>query len=292
MENGGVNVRIGGVELFVEVLDQPQAESLRSGPRPVLLGLHGGPGFDGAKLRYELKPLTDLATVMVPDQRGHGRSDLCGPESWNLATWAGDVKSLADVLGVAHPVVLGTSFGGFVAQKYAATFPDHPSALILMGTIPRWPPVEESVERFRQLGGEEAADAIRRDREAPSQDAEDAWWRVCEPLMTLRRDRWAELDWLWVSQLRTLDVARHFVAEGEAMDLRPGLTAVQCPTLVLVGEHDPLVPVELAQEIIHAIPDALGRLEVISGAAHNVLIDNPEQTYALVREFLVDVRAA
>ena len=40
--------------------------------KPVLIGLHGGPGLDGTKHRYQLASLADVAQVIVPDQRGHG----------------------------------------------------------------------------------------------------------------------------------------------------------------------------------------------------------------------------
>jgi pimeloyl-ACP methyl ester carboxylesterase len=280
-----VRVRAGDVELFVEICGGRGL--LDSGVRlPVLVGLHGGPGLDGAKLRHELATLADVAQVVVPDQRGHGRSDRCGPECWNLETWAQDVKNLADGLGVANPIVLGTSFGGFVAQKYAAMFPQHPAGLILISASPRFPTLEQSVECFGELGGEAAANAVRRDWEAPSPETEAEWERVCGPLLSLRDDRRDELDRLMGLRIRTVDVTVHFMAEGKRMDLRTELSAVRCPTLIIVGEHDPLVPVELANEILEALPAGLGSLRVIADAAHEVFIDNPEETYGAIRQFL------
>ena len=95
--------------------------------------------------------------MIVPDQRGHGRSDLSDADHWNLATWAADVKGLSDALGIERPIVLGSSFGGFVAQKYAATYPDHPAGVILASTGARMLGGEELIERIRAVGGNEAA---------------------------------------------------------------------------------------------------------------------------------------
>ena len=71
-----MRVSVGDVRLFFEVFGQ---EWVLAGSalehRPVLVGLHGGPGVDGTGLRYCLAPLADVAQVIVPDQRGHGRSD-------------------------------------------------------------------------------------------------------------------------------------------------------------------------------------------------------------------------
>ena len=117
-------VSVGDVRLYFDVSGAGWAID-RDGihERPVLIGLHGGPGIDGTKHRYTLASLADTAQVIVPDQRGHGRSDLSDAEHWNLATWAADVKGFSDALGIARPVVLGSSFGGFVTQKYATTSP-------------------------------------------------------------------------------------------------------------------------------------------------------------------------
>ena len=133
-----MRVSVGDVRLYFEVFGRewvfPSGTAVR---RPVVIGLHGGPGLDGTKLRHELAPLADVAQVVVPDQRGHGRSDLGCAEDWNLAQWADDVRRFCDALSIEHPIVLGVSFGGFVAQQYAASYPDHPAGLILISTGPR-----------------------------------------------------------------------------------------------------------------------------------------------------------
>lgn len=58
---------------------------------------------------------------------------------------------------------------------------------------------------------------------------------------------------------------------------------------MIVGEQDPLIPASLAQEIVAAIPDGLGRLEVIPRAAHTVETDNPAATFDVIRGFLASL---
>lgn len=273
-----MRVSVGDLDLFYEAVGQ--------GP-PSLVGLHGGPGLDGSKLRHQLAPLAEVAQVVVPDQRGHGQSDYGSSETWNLAAWAADVKSLSEELAIEHPVVLGVSFGGFVAQRYAATYPEHPAGLILISTSPRFASRAELVERFREVGGKEAADVFGRAYDSPSEETSEEWRRVLGPLMSLRKD--PALDRLRAARIETGDVNRHFLPEGKAMDLRPGLQAVRCPTLVLVGEHDPLIPVHLAQEIVEAVPDGLARLELVPEASHDVLADNPSASYGAIRGFLASL---
>jgi pimeloyl-ACP methyl ester carboxylesterase len=283
-----MRVPVDDVHLFFDVAGSGCAVDERGvHARPALIGLHGGPGLDGTKHRYLLSRLEDVAQVVVPDQRGHGRSDRSTPEHWNLATWASDVKGLSDALGIEHPVVFGSSFGGFVAQKYAARYPDHPAGLILAGTCARIVGGEELIERFRAIGGDEAAEIARRDLEAPSEETLDEWKRVCGPLLALNREPDPLLTAANAARIETFEVNVHwFKHEGDTLDLRPELRNVGCPTLVLIGDRDPLNPVSAAEEIVAAIPDGLARLEVIPNAAHELLTDNPDAVYASMRAFI------
>lgn len=145
-----MRVQVADIRIFFEVYGQEWvADGDRMRRRPVLLALHGGPGWDAAGLRHALAPLADTAQLVIPGQRGHGHSDPGTPATWNLARWAADVRELCEVTGVQAPVVLGRSFGGFVAQQYAAAYPQHPSGLILMATSARRPSQEEIVARSR-----------------------------------------------------------------------------------------------------------------------------------------------
>jgi proline-specific peptidase len=286
-----VRVSVGDARLFVEVNGAEWALD-RNGlhRRPVVIALHGGPGLDATKMRHQLAPLADVAQLIVPDQRGHGRSDLSTSDRWNVATWALDVKRLSDALGMDHPVVFGSSFGGFVAQQYAATYPDHPAGLIVASAAPRFADSGELVERFREVGGEEAAEVVRRDLEQSSEETNVDWMRVCGPLLTLRDDPDPLIAAADAARIQTMNVNVHWVEnEGKKLDLRESLGEVRCPTLVLVGERDPLVPVHLAQEVVDAIPRGLARLVVVPDASHNLVTDNPGHVYRCIREFIADL---
>jgi pimeloyl-ACP methyl ester carboxylesterase len=281
-----VRVAVGDVRLFFEVFGQEW--TFEGSKRHVLVGLHGGPGLDGTKLRYQLAPLAEVAQVVVPDQRGHGRSDHGTPETWNLATWADDVKNLCDALGFEHPVLLGISFGGGVAQHYAARYPDHLAGLILVSTGPRLPNVEELVARFRDVGGDVAADVMRRDAEAPTKETFAEWMRVCHPLLARHGAGDPRLARVEATRIQTIDVNLHYMSdEAKTTDHRSDLARVRCPTLVVVGEFDPLVPTYLGREIVDAIPDGLAELQVVADAAHDVFTDNAQRSYGYIRDFIV-----
>jgi proline-specific peptidase len=287
-----VRVSIGDVSLFFEVLGREWAfEGDELQRRPVLVGLHGGPGFDGTKLRSDLEPLVDVAQVVVPDQRGQGRSDRGEPDDWNLATWAADAKAFCDALSIERPIVFGISFGGIVAQKYAATYPEHPGGLILTSTSARLPNPDELVERFRELGGDEVAEIARRDIEEPSEQTLAEWQRVCEPFYSRNPRPDPGRARVVAAAIRAPEVNVHFMSgEAKSLDLRPELGRIVCPALVIAGKHDPLLPVHLREELAGGIPGA--RLEVLDDASHDAFADEPEHTYRCLRGFVAQIAAA
>jgi pimeloyl-ACP methyl ester carboxylesterase len=106
---------------------------------------------------------TERVQVIFYDQRGHGRSDHSSAEFWNLRTWADHLRRFCDALGLVKPVVLGSSFGGFVALTYAGFFPSHPGGVILANTTGGRSDDQRSAEIYRLLSGDEAAAAAERD---------------------------------------------------------------------------------------------------------------------------------
>ena len=91
-----MHVSVNGVRLFFDV---EGAKLVPDGPvmreKPVLLLLHGGPGFDHSIYRPAYSALADVAQIVYLDHRGNGRSEDGPRESWNLAQWGDDVPRSA-----------------------------------------------------------------------------------------------------------------------------------------------------------------------------------------------------
>jgi proline iminopeptidase len=153
-----MHVSVNGVRLFFDV---EGAKFVPDGPlmreKPVLLMLHGGPGFDHSIYRPAYSALADIAQIVYLDHRGNGRSEDGPREGWNLAQWGDDVRAFCEALGISDPIVLGASFGGMVALAYATRHPPHPSRLILIQhrsrrqRIPR--AARGAVRALRRTGG-------------------------------------------------------------------------------------------------------------------------------------------
>lgn len=70
-------------------------------------------------------------------------------------------------------------------------------------------------------------------------------------------------------------------------DSRPGLGAIHCPTMVLVGRQDQLTPPSYAEEMADAIPDS--DLHILEHCGHLATLERPEETTTLMREWLEGV---
>ena len=75
--------------------------------------------------------------------------------------------------------------------------------------------------------------------------------------------------------------------EGFEFNLLPELPNVQCPTLVLAGEHDPVTPATQAADIAAALPAGLVRYVCYDHCGHTPERDDPDAVYGLMREFIL-----
>jgi pimeloyl-ACP methyl ester carboxylesterase len=64
------------------------------------------------------------------------------------------------------------------------------------------------------------------------------------------------------------------------------LARIECPTLVCVGDLDPVTPVEASRELFDGLPSGIARLEVIEGAGHFPWKDAPDRYWAIIEEFV------
>lgn len=119
-------VDVNGTRLYCETF----------GEGTPLVCLHGGLGINRAYLKAPgiLGLTTSNHEVVFYDQRGHGYSGRCDPETYTHLNWVNDLHELSRVLGYERFSLLGHSYGGFLAIQYALTWPDSLDRLILVGT--------------------------------------------------------------------------------------------------------------------------------------------------------------
>jgi len=274
-----------GVRLYFDVEGPqlvPDGPALRE--KPTLLLLHGGPGFDHSAFRPYFHRLADIAQVIYYDHRGHGRSDRRPASEWTLDTFADDIVRLCDALGIVKPIVLGQSFGGFVAQRYLSRHPAHPSKVILSSTSPHMAR-ERKDAMFARLGGPAAGESSARFWSDPNAATWDDYGVHCRHLYnTTPQDPNAA-----ARTIHNFDIL-FASASGEqrTMNLLPGLANAQCPVLVMVGEQDPVCPVADAQDIAAALPPQWMQYRAFPDTGHGVWRDDADAAFAELRRFILE----
>ena len=252
-----MHVAVDGLRLFVDVLSPEYVgvggEMVR---RPTVVCLHGSIDGDSSNVRYLAERLTDIACVVVTDRRGNGRSDGGGPETWTLERYADDVDELCKAMGIVKPIVLGTSYGGFIAQAYAARHPDHPAGLALLSTAARFD--VDAITKYH--------DEI----DIPTRP------ELAEPLehRTARAIRRRKVD-AYPPNVFLLDT-----------DLREQNKAIACPTIVISGSHDPIDRSNRAEELAESIGADDVEIVRIPNAGHLLDVDAPEETSRLLHDFI------
>ncbi len=276
-----MQVEVNGTQLWFDVDGPalvPDGPAMRE--RPTIVLLHGGPGgFDHSYFKPDFAPLVRQAQVVYLDLRDHGRSARHRPADWTFEMCADDVRAFCDTVGIGKPVVYGHSMGGFVAMLYGARHPGHAAALVLQSTHARFD-LTRLVEGFRRFGGDEVAELARRDYGGDSVTAEE-WARVFAEF----GPRVPSAPQL-ARGIRNPDLGVHGMQLFRSFDVVGELARIECPTLVCVGELDPVTPVDASREIVDALLGGIGRLEVIQGAGHFPWKDVPDRYWPVIERFV------
>ncbi|MEM9201761.1 MAG: alpha/beta hydrolase [Actinomycetota bacterium] len=263
---------INGTDLFVETV----------GDGPAILLLHGGLGLDHTYFRPAFDRLADRATLVYYDHRGNGRSARPAdyPAEVTFENLVADAIGVLDALEIEHAVVLGHSYGGFIAQQLAATHPSRVTKLILANTAPvlDYQPMPSGSERAMAAFGALFSGPV----------ADDAQWRsLWTEAAPLYYHRWDD------TEAARIDAATHYV--GDAWNVANGLLAtfntleqlpnITAPTLCVTGRHDFITPAEPgAERMANLIPDA--EAAVFEASGHYPFLEESDDFFALLTRFL------
>ena len=241
-------------------------------------------GFTGSSRTWHAlgAALEDRFTTIAVDLPGHGRSGApADPARYAIARFGDDLARVLDALRVDRVAILGYSFGGRTALRFALAHPERVTHLVLEGASPG---IDDPAERLeRRVADDALADRIERQSIA----------RFVE--------EWERLP-LWASQQRLTPAARAALRDerlrnrphGLANSLRgagaaveasvfPALPGLRVPTLLLVGALDTKYVAE-GERMGGAILDAT--LCIIPDAGHAVHLEQPAAFAAAVASFL------
>jgi pimeloyl-ACP methyl ester carboxylesterase len=225
-----------------------------------------------------IEQLARRFTVITVDNRGTGLSDK-PVKGYAIANMARDVSGVLDELEIAQVHVLGYSMGGAIAQEFVRQFPNRVSSLILCATMAGGSQAKYAtssvVATMRDLDGL-----------SPEQAARRIWRVTYSPgYLEQHRDLAEEQMRREVALPTPLHAADlQFQAFAE-FDGSKELAEIRCPTLILTGDLDELIPPQNAMMMARLIPGA--ELVVIPRCGHRVLWEATQSCIDLITDFLV-----
>lgn len=264
---------VGGARLYY------YAAGTRGGGEPVVF-LHGFP-TSGHLWSEVVSHVPAGHRVVVADLLGHGRSDRPGDHALTLRAHADRVVALLDALGINYACLVGHDVGGGVAQLVAVHHPQRVARLCLVSSVAfdGWPTREVKLARAmlpltRHLPPTWVMSVLRGDLLRGYEDADRGAHSIEK---FLRCFAGAEGRDALMRQLLALDPADTLAVAARLKD-------VVAPTTIVWGQHDPFLPVALAERLQAAIPGAT--LDVIPRARHFIPEECPVRVGDAIRELL------
>ena len=279
---GEYDVSLNGVQIHYTV----------RGSGPVMIAHSGGPGTD-ARLWDDFAKIDDFLTIVMMHPRGSGLSGPAAGDAYLLPDYASDVEALRIHLGLEKPIVMGWSHGGMVAMQFAFTYPDSLSKLILVDTSAYigefLSNIEGAVQEFKNEPWFEKSLAALKAEWAGEYQTDEDMARLWAEEMKFYFKRFDERAEEYHGRTKDLPVRVPPLKtfndkEATTMDLRPQLKNITVPTLVIVGRHDFITNVAMAEEIVKYVPNA--RLEIFEDSGHFVIVEEPEKFFRVIKEFV------
>jgi len=239
------------------------------GDGPPLLLLHAA-DVDGRAYGPLADRLQDRFTLVMPDQRGHGRT----PQGTEPYAPAEDTIAVLDELGIERAAVIGNSFGGRVALQLATSAPDRVAALVLLASsLPGLEPGPELTAAWEE--------------ETALWEAGDVDGIVAHNVRTWVREP-AVAD-LVADMMRTAVGLQAQADEDLARALPVDLGTIPVPVLAVSGGRDLPDFARIADQIAAEVPR--GERAEIADAGHLIALERPDAAAALVVDFLDRVGA-
>lgn len=253
---------------------------LKEGSGPPLVLIHGG-GTWMWTWRLQLAELSRYFTVYALDMPGFGLTTSAQSFAPTEDYFAGVVHAFFDAMGISRATIVGSSWGGGWALRFAELHPERVDKLVLIGTAGlfyhnlRRPTAIWNLVTYPVIGRFLALHAVTPgllrqqyaslfvDRSKIPQDAGEALFAGLQTQSSRRtlyeygyRDMWAKTD--------------------------ADLETVRSRALLIWGERDPMFPLTDAHTLQQRLPNA--KLVVLPGVGHLPHEEAPEKTNALIMQ--------
>ncbi|MFN7120051.1 MAG: alpha/beta fold hydrolase [Saprospiraceae bacterium] len=245
-----------------------------------LLVLHGGPGLSHDYFLPHLLPLAKRYQLILVDQRAQGRSSQkLDSTQVTMQAMVDDVEGIRQAFKLGKIHLLAHSWGGNIAIRYAAQYPQSLQSLILVNVVPLNPTAFE--EKMRQMPpkSQHPQDSLERVELFASESFKKREPAAIEKLMILNFRRTAydrsNMDKLRLNiQPGANNLLRYLGPDAMTYDLTDTAKKITAPTLVIHGAAD-LIPLESDLQIQRTV--ANGSLEQFFKSGHFPFVEEPKK---------------
>jgi pimeloyl-ACP methyl ester carboxylesterase len=253
-----------------------------------LVFIHGLSGC-WANWLEQLPVLAREHRVLTLDLPGFGHSPM-PREQITMSGYARMLDRLLGELQIDAATVVGNSMGGFIAAELAIAFPQRAERLVLISAA--------GVSTTDHPGSMRALPVLRR---VETVLAASAGWVASKSDTVARRARLREATLNVVvrhpSRLPAVLAAEQLRGAGRPgfiqalqavldYDIRERLTEIACPTLIVWGDSDRLIPVRDADVFAELIPNS--RKAIFKDTGHMAMLERPAAFNALLEDFLAE----
>jgi pimeloyl-ACP methyl ester carboxylesterase len=258
-------IRANGIDLYYEI---------KGAGEPLLL--IGGFGCDHTIWSQVAGAFSSRYAAISFDNRGMGQSSPSAAP-YSIRDLADDAGALLDVLGIEQAHVAAHSMGGQIAQELALARSNRVRSLLLLSSCAKCD------ERNQSLIAEHG-------KLPASADIKTCALLIMPWLYTnafYSRPGAIEdlLDWIlkypFPPAAVELERQSHAII---AFDARDRIGGIECPTLVLVGEEDVMIPPLFSRNLAKSIPNA--ELQILPGTGHGFLVESPATVAGVMLDFL------
>jgi pimeloyl-ACP methyl ester carboxylesterase len=268
------------------IVDGQPVNTIELGAGPPLVFVHGLSGSWPNWLE-QLPVFAAERRVLTLDLPGFGHSPMAA-EKISISGYARLLDRLFEKLGIDAAAIVGNSMGGFIAAELAIAFPQRVERLVLVSAA--------GISTFGDPRSLRALPTLRRlDRILTWYLA---WMASKSELVTARprlRDATMSVVVRHPSRLSAALAAEQLRGAGKpgftqaleanlTYDFRDRLPEIACPTLIVWGERDRVIPARDADVFAELIPNS--RKVVMEDTGHLPMLERPTEFNALLKEFL------
>lgn len=318
-----IYVKIGGIDQYLEIRGEDK-------DNPVILWLHGGPGFPLTYLSYYYQTgLEDEYTIVCLEQRGCGRTYYRNKpiEDVSVEMLLSDMDELIDYLrkrfGQERIVIIGQSWGTVLAVEYINAYPEKVEAYIGVGQVTNFAEGkiyagENAAEKATMAGNDSDAEMVRQyiGQFGKSDSLENTDIKTLESLVIksmeyLKCD--GELSGMWqmligiTSPEMSLSDAKWFMFASStsnifesqsklvdymyfAFDVNNFKNEYNFPICFIQGSHDWITPTDLVKDYYKKLNAEHKAFFIIENAGHTPFLDNPDEFCKKIKQFLESIQ--